>query len=175
LYAPLQRAERGNDFQPLSEAQIAELFEPPTNQRDLVRHYTLTEADLAVVLRRRGDDNRLGYALMLCLLRYPGRPLRIGERPPAPLLAFVAEQIDVLPACFDDYLAAERTRQRHAVECQEELGLRPFGRRAATELLRSLLEPAIENDQLATLAPQVMQAFRERRIVAPTHLVAWIS
>ncbi len=132
-----------------------------------MRHYTLTEADLAVVLRRRGDDNRLGYALMLCFLRYPGRPLRIGERPPAPLLAFVAEQIDVLPACFDDYLAAERTRQRHAVECQEELGLRPFGRRAATELLHSLLEPAIENDQLATLAPQVMQAFRERRIVAP--------
>jgi len=67
--------------QRLSEAQIAELFEPPMNLRDLVRHYTLTEADLAVVLRRRGDDNRLGYALMLCLLRYPGRPLRIGDSP----------------------------------------------------------------------------------------------
>jgi len=106
-----------------------------------VRHFTLTEADLAAVLRRRGDHNRLGYALMLCLLRHPGRPLRAGERPPAPLLAFVADQLDVLPECFDAYLAAERTRQRHAVECQEELGLRPFGRRAAAELMSGLLEP----------------------------------
>jgi hypothetical protein len=40
---------------------------------------------------------RLGYALMLCYLRYPGRPLRINERPPAALISFVAEQIDVRP------------------------------------------------------------------------------
>ena len=28
--------------QRLSEAQIAELFDPPTEQRDLVRHFTLS-------------------------------------------------------------------------------------------------------------------------------------
>ena len=105
---------------------------------------------------------------MLCLLRHPGRPLRTGERPPAPLLAFVAEQLDVLPACFDDYLAAERTRQRHAVDCQAELGLRSFGRRAAGEVLSALIEPAIENDQLAALAPLVLQTCRDRRIMAPS-------
>ena len=64
---------------------------------------------------------------MLCYLRHPGRALRTGERPPAALLAFVAEQIGVLPEAVDEYLAAERNRQRHAVECQEQLGLRPFG------------------------------------------------
>ena len=154
--------------QRLSEAQIAELFEPPTNQRDLVRHFTLTRADLAAARRCRGDHHRLGYALMLCFLRYPGRPLRAGERPPVPLLAFVADQLDVLPECLDAYLAAGRTRQRHAVTCQEELGLRPFGRRATAELMSDLLEPAIENDQLAVLAALVMQACRERRIVAPS-------
>ena len=133
-----------------------------------MRHFTLTEADLAAARRCRGDHHRLGYALMLCFLRYPGRPLRASERPPVPLLAFVADQLDVLPECFDVYLAAERTRQRHAVECQEELGLRPFGRRATAELMSGLLEPAIENDQLAVLAALVMQACRERRIVAPS-------
>ncbi len=59
--------------QRLSEAQVAELFEPPTSQRDLVRHFTLTEADLVAVRRCRGDHNRLGYALMFCIMRYPGR------------------------------------------------------------------------------------------------------
>ena len=83
--------------QRLSELQIAELFEPPTEQRELVRHFTLSEADLAAVRRCRGDHNRLGYALMLCYLRFPGRALRAGERPPTALLAFVADQMDVLP------------------------------------------------------------------------------
>ena len=58
---------------------------------------------------------------MLCYLRHPGRPLHAGERPPAALLAFVAEQIDVLPESIDDYLAAERNRHRHAIEFQEQI------------------------------------------------------
>src|SRR3954462_11569045 len=154
--------------QRLSDAQIAELFDPPTEQRELVRHFTLSTADLATIRRCRGDHNRLGHALMLCYLRFPGRALRASERPPAILLAFVADQIRVLPDSIDEYLAAERTRQRQAVECQERLGLRPFGRRAAAELADALLPQAIENDQLAYLAEQVMQACRQRQIVVPS-------
>jgi len=77
--------------QQLSEAQIAALFDPPTDRRELVRHCTLSEADTAMIRRCRGDHSRLGYALMLCYLRYPRRPLRINERPPAALISFVAE------------------------------------------------------------------------------------
>ena len=154
--------------QRLSEAQIAELFDPPTEQRELVRHYTLSAADLAAIRRCRGDHNRLGYALMLCYLRYPGRALRVGERPPAALLAFVADQIGVLPESIDEYLVAERNRQRHAIECQEQLGLRPFGKRAAAELTKRLLPQAIENDRLAYLAPLVMETCRQRRIIVPS-------
>src|SRR5215470_464945 len=105
--------------QQLTETQIAALFDPPTDPRELIRHYTLSAGDLAIVHRCRGEHNRLGRALMLCYLRYSGRPLRAGERPPAVLTAFVAEQIDALPTAMEAYLAAERNRQRHAVECQE--------------------------------------------------------
>jgi TnpA family transposase len=99
--------------QQLTQVQIAALFDAPTEQRELVRHYTLSAADLAMIRRSRGDHNRLGQALMLCYLRYPGRPLKTGERPPGALLSFVAEQIDALPDVFDDYLAAERTASCH--------------------------------------------------------------
>ena len=105
---------------------------------------------------------------MLCYLRYPGRPLKAGERPPAALVSFVAEQIDVLPASFDAYLAAERNRQRHAAEIQDRLGLYPFGTRAANELASWLLPHAIENDRLAHLAGLVMEECRQRRIVVPS-------
>ena len=123
---------------------------------------------MAAIRRCRGDHNRLGCALMRCYLRFPGRALRAGERPPTPLLAFVAAQLDVLPDCVDEYLATERNRQRHAIECQEQLGLRPFGRRPAAELTEALLAQAIENDRLAFLAELVMQTCRARGIVVPS-------
>ena len=63
----------------LSEAQRVRLAAlPEMGHRELVRHYTLSEADLAAVSVRRGGANRLGFATQLCLLRYPGRPLRQG-------------------------------------------------------------------------------------------------
>jgi TnpA family transposase len=58
--------------QQLTETQIAALFDPPTDQRELMRHYTLSAGDIALIQRRRGDHSRLGHALMLCYLRYPG-------------------------------------------------------------------------------------------------------
>ena len=153
--------------QQLTEPQLTALFDPPTDQRELVRHYTLSDADITMIRRCRGDHSRLGYATMLCYLRYPGRPLRTGERPPAALVAFIAGQIDVLPEKMDKYLAAERNRQRHAIECQEWLGLRSSGRRAAVELTEILLPRAIENDQLVHVVELMMDTCRRSRIVVP--------
>ncbi len=48
---------------------------PEMEERELVRHHTLSETDLAAASVRRGAANRLGFAVQLCLLRYPGRPL----------------------------------------------------------------------------------------------------
>lgn len=155
-------------WQRLSEAQISELFDPPVDQRELVRHFTLSPDDFVAILRCRGDHNRLGYALMLCYLRYPGRALRAGERPPAALLAFVAEQIGVLADSIDEYLVTTRNCWRHAIECQGQLGLRPFGKKAAAELTGCLSPQAIENDRLAYLAPLTIETCRQRRIVVPS-------
>jgi hypothetical protein len=105
--------------QQLTQAQITTLLDPPTDQRELVRHYTLSAADLAAIRRCRGDHNRLGHALMLCYLRYPGRPLKAGERPSRALLLFIAEQIDAFPESIEDYLAAERNH-RSLSRCPRE-------------------------------------------------------
>ena len=72
----------------LTESQRLSLQAPASDERGMVRHYTLSSEDLALINRRRGDPNRLGFALMLCYLRFPGRILQQGEQPLryAPLL-----------------------------------------------------------------------------------------
>jgi hypothetical protein len=158
--------------QQLTETQIAALFDPPTEPGELVRYYTMTETDLALVRRCRGDHSRLGYALMLCYLRHPGRPLRTNERPPAALVSFVAEQIDARREAIDDYLATEQNRRRHAAELQDRLRFRPFGKHAATELADALHRQAHENDRLFYLAELVMEECR-RRELQPRHRGVW--
>jgi hypothetical protein len=46
----------------------------------LIRLATLTKADLAFVRQHRGDHNRLGIAVLMSYLRYPGRVLAEHER-----------------------------------------------------------------------------------------------
>ena len=75
----------------LTESQRLLYQAPANDERGMVRHYTLNAEDLALINRRRGDPNRLGFALMLCYLRFPGRILQRAEQPSAELRAFVAE------------------------------------------------------------------------------------
>ena len=77
----------------LTAAQLEDLLALPTEEESLVRYWTLSATDLAESGRRRRDRNRLGFALQLCALRYPGRLLRRGELIPAASLRFVAEQL----------------------------------------------------------------------------------
>ena len=50
--------------QRLNEAQIAEMFDPPTEHRDLVRHSTLSEADLGAI--RRAAEITTASATLSC-------------------------------------------------------------------------------------------------------------
>ncbi len=44
-------------------------YDAPLDEREIVRHYTLTGDDLEIVGRRRGDATRLGFAMLALLQR----------------------------------------------------------------------------------------------------------
>ncbi len=94
----------------LTEAQLQTLFALPTTEADLIRHWMLDGGDLAAVGRRRRDHNRLGFALQLCALRYPGRLLRPGEAIPEAALRFVADQLGADLETLTAYAARFQTR-----------------------------------------------------------------
>src|SRR5512134_999604 len=79
----------------LTDAQRANLLALPTREIALIQHYTLTGEDLALVATRKHPETKLGLALQLCALRYPGRLLKPGEFIPTEPLTFITEQIDV--------------------------------------------------------------------------------
>ena len=89
----------------LSPEQRKRLLDIPTEAAAVAKHYVLSAEDLALVRAKRRPNNRLGYAVQLCVLRHPGRPPEPSEVPPAAMLAFVANQVGADPKLFGDYVA----------------------------------------------------------------------
>jgi len=151
----------------LTESQRLSFQTPAGDERGMVRYYTLSSEDLALINRRRGDPNRLGFALMLCYLRFPGRILQQGEQPLAALCAFVAEQLSLDAALFGDYAERDQTRREHALEIETALGLRSLTRTLYRDLAASLLPTALATDHGPTLVATLLDELRTRRIVCP--------
>ena len=68
----------------LSSEQRTRLFGIATDPAEMATHYVLNSGDLALVRTKRRASNRLGFAVQLCALRYPGRPLTLRKRRPPP-------------------------------------------------------------------------------------------
>jgi TnpA family transposase len=93
----------------------------------MVRFWHLSAEDLSIVEERRREHNRLGFAVQLCLLRYPGWPLRPDERPPQNPIKFVARQIVADPAERETYPGWAETRREHLALLQKVFSYRPCG------------------------------------------------
>lgn len=77
----------------LTDRQKDALLRLPTSQTDLLKHYTLSDEDFGHIRLRRRAHNRFGFALQLCVLRYPGRVLAPGELIPAEVIEFIGAQL----------------------------------------------------------------------------------
>jgi TnpA family transposase len=151
----------------LTNRQRASLFDLPTDEATLLRHYILTDEDLAHVRRRRRPQNRMGFALQLCALRYPGRLLQPGETIPERMLAFIGAQLGLSGEALIDYGAREATRYQHSAALQRLYGYRPFEGRVRDEVRDWLIgaaETARSND---VLAAAMLEELRTRKIIVP--------
>ncbi len=151
----------------LTAAERLELFAIPEEEAELIRLYTLTKPDLAFVRQHRGQHNRLGIAVQMSYLQYPGRVLGEKERPSEHLLNFVAAQLGIAPDAWALYAVRDETRREHLAELLPRLGVEQF----ATSHYRSLaswLEPtALQTTRGMVLARAIVEELRKRRIVLP--------
>ena len=119
----------------LTDRQRSALFDLPTDEAALLRHYTLADDDIEHIRIRRKPENRLGFVLHLCAFRYPGRLLASGEDIPLEVSRFISARLGM---DADDlagaYALREETRRDHLVELRSIYGFRMFSGGGAREL-----------------------------------------
>lgn len=135
--------------------------------REMVRYWLLSVEDVRRINERRREHNRLGYAVQLCLLRYPGWPLRTDEALPTNLLNYVGQQLGAGAAEFADYAKRDKTRQEHQLLIIKEYRFRQYGPTYAPLLRGHLENEALSTDSAFTLVESAMEWLRERRVILP--------
>jgi hypothetical protein len=150
----------------LSAAERDSLLALPDTQDELIRLYTFSEPDLSLIRQRRGDANRLGVAVQLCLLRFPGQGLLpdAADAPAAMDRTATAHRSIVLATVCRE----EETRREHLLELRAYLGMEPFGLAHYRQAVHAATELALQTDKGIMLANSVLDDLRHRHVILPT-------
>ncbi len=155
----------------LSVEQRDRLFNIPVERAEMARHYVLGAEDLKLIGSKRRAPNRLGFAVQLCLLRYPGHGLGPSEHPPELLIAFVAEQISVAPSAFAEYAVRDQTQREHAFELQRVLGIQRFGFTAWRNCMSVGADAAWATDRGEPIVMPMLDHLRRTSTIIPAPYV----
>jgi len=139
----------------------------PTDAAILHEHYTLDDFDLEQIGQRRRSHNKMGFAVQLCALRYPGRLLAPGEMIPVEVLRFLADQIGIKADDLAGYATREETRHNHLAQLRDLYGFKSFTGRGAAELRQWLLDQAFHATSNQDLADRFIARCRETQIILP--------
>jgi hypothetical protein len=140
----------------------------PTDEVELIRRYAFSEQELSVIQQHRGDHNRLGFAVQLCYMRYPGYILPPTDDPAPTLLKFAANQTGINAGEWDNYARREQTRREHLVELQTSFGFQPFTVSHYRHALRGLDEVASQTDKGIVLAQTLVEDLRQKKVLFPS-------
>jgi len=152
----------------LSNEAWAARLAPAVDDREVIRHYTLSEDDLDAIMRKRLDASRLGYALALCFMRYPGRSLEQGEALPVQIIGYVARQLGMAPNVFDNSSKRDKERRKQLAEVMRRFGYRPFNRASLKDLIGWLTPAAQVTRTAEPLIDMMIGELRGRQILLPS-------
>jgi hypothetical protein len=151
----------------LSASEKQSLIALPDNQAEFIRCYSLSEADISIIKQRRGDANRLGFAIQLCYMRYPGIVLGPNESPDSDLLNFTSQQLGITQDSWNDYSFREKTRREHILELQQLFGFISYAHLNDEQYVNYLTTLAIDTDKGVILAEHLISYLRSQRILLP--------
>lgn len=153
----------------LSEKEKENLFECPALKDDIIRWYTLSESDIIITNQNcRGADNKLGFIIQLCYLRFPGRVLKPNENPDPLMLQYICEQLDVNPSIWEKYATRDVTRREHIILIREFFGFKTYGETEQKASLKYIRDKALQTDTSIIIVEEFITYLRANKVQLPS-------
>jgi TnpA family transposase len=150
----------------LTPEQRLEFMSVPDSisEYELGIHYTLSSLDIEMIKRRRRDHNKLGFALQLCVLRFPGWTLSDVHHIPDSVLEYIAKQLEINSKEIHLYADREQTKHEHLDEIRHTYGFKNFTALEYRKVSQTLLQHAMENGNATYFIQKAFDELRQKKI-----------
>ena len=130
-------------------------------------YYTLSTQDIQIINNRRRPENKIGFAIQLCVLRYPGWPYTHVEDIPTTVIDYISKQINVPVESFKKYPQRENTLWEHLKEIRNEYKFILFTNDEYKLTFEYISRLALENENTLYLIIQCLDFLRKNKIIMP--------
>ncbi|KKB35323.1 Tn3 family transposase [Bacillus thermotolerans] len=156
---------RGREL--LTPEQRQAFMQIPEDEWILGTYFTFSKRDLEIVNKRRREENRLGFAVQLAVLRYPGWPYTHIKSIPDSVLQYISKQIGASPSSLSHYPQRENTLWDHLKEIRSEYDFVTFTLREYRMTFKHLHQLALENGDAIHLLHECIDFLRKNKIILP--------
>ncbi|ARR10684.1 Tn3 family transposase (plasmid) [Bacillus subtilis] len=156
---------RGREL--LTPEQRQSFMQIPEDEWILGTYFTFSKRDLEIVNKRRREENRLGFAVQLAVLRYPGWPYTHIKSIPDSVIQYISKQIGASPSSLGHYPQRENTLWDHLKEIRSEYDFVTFTLSEYRMTFKYLHQLALENGDPIHLLHECIDFLRKNKIILP--------
>lgn len=103
--------QRGREL--FSKEQRKLFMKYPEDEWTIESYYTFSKYDLEIIMKHRKEENKLGFAIQLAALRYPGWSYSSNKTIPIEIIQYIANQVCTVPKALKLYSLRNNTSRDH--------------------------------------------------------------
>jgi TnpA family transposase len=142
-------------------------FPEQIEEEDIIAFFTLSTPDMKEIHKQRGEQNKLGYAIQLCALRFMGFSPDSATDSPPDVIKYVAKQLHLNPESLSGYGRRAPTRTAHFQRVRQYLGFRKADADYLQFLSEWIVDRALEHENPLLLLNLSCDKLIKDKIVRP--------
>ena len=156
---------RGREL--LTLEQRENFMKIPEEDWALGSYYTFSKEDLELINKHRRDENKLGFAVQLAVLRFPGWPFTHVKSIPTSVIRYVANQLELNYSSIFNYPQRENTLWAHLKEIREKYEYSSFTDEKYKITFNHIFKISLENEDALHLINVCLNFLRANKIILP--------